>query len=207
MVEQMKDSGFPCEYVYSRLDTFLLTPFMVIAQKLFLRGKKYYGGYGEYSSTKRKAIRKYPLLSHIYQWLLLFDYSLQILIKVKLPLMRGRNLICDRYVYDTVITDLAVDFDYSQNRVKQVLRRLFRLFPRPQLTFLLDVPEEIAYSRKDDVPSMEYLRERRSTYLDIGRELRMTILDGSKTQTEVQSEAKEEISRLALQRYPENGKN
>jgi len=126
---------------------------------------------------------------------LMFDYSLQIIFKVKLPLIFGKNIVCDRYIYDTMITDLSVDMNYSRDKVTNVLKNLLRFFPEPNITFLIDVPEEIAYKRKDDTPSIEYLRERREIYLDVGRKYGMIILDGSKRLEELQLELQSVIKK------------
>ena len=187
---------FECKYVYNRLTPFLLKPWIIVGQKLFLRGKDI-NDYAEYSAIKRRAIRNNPL-SSVYQWLLLLDYSIQVFLKVKIPLMLGKNIVCDRYVYDTLVTDLAVDFGYSDRKVRSVLERFSRLFPKPTLTFLLDVPEEIAYKRKKDIPSMQYLEERRKIYLTVGKQCGMTILDGTKKPGELQNEIENRVFRWNL---------
>jgi len=180
LTDQLNRGGFECKYVYNRLVPFLLKPFIVIGHKLYLRGKNISNNYDEYSTTKRKAIRANPL-SFIYEWLLLLDYSIQVMLKVKIPLMLGKNIVCDRYIYDTLATDLAVDFGYSDQKIERTLNRFLLLFPKPQLIFLVDVPEEIAYQRKDDIPSIHYLRDRRKVYLNIGKVCGMVFIDGSKS--------------------------
>jgi dTMP kinase len=195
LVSQMRDNGIKCKYVYNRQDPFLLRPFMIVGQKLFLRGKDTYEDHEDYAATKRSAIKKNPLLARVYQLLMMFDYSLQVFVKVRIPLLWRRTILCDRYVYDTVVTDLAVDFDYSEDTIMRTIRRFFRVCPRPDLTLLVDVPEEIALARKDDVPSLQYLQERRRLYLKVAETHGMTLLDGSRSQVEVLSEAKQEILR------------
>ena len=195
LVELLNKKGIKCRYVYGRLNPFILKPFILIGDWLFLRGKDISKNYSEYSNTKRKAIEKHSFLSKVYQQILMFDYSLQIIFKVKLPLIFGKNIVCDRYIYDTMITDLSVDMNYSRDKVTNVLKNLLRFFPEPNITFLIDVPEEIAYKRKDDTPSIEYLRERREIYLDVGRKYGMIILDGSKRLEELQLELQSVIKK------------
>ena len=100
--------------------------------------------------------------------------------------MRHKNIVCDRYIYDTVV-DLATDLNYSDSKRNSVLRNFLRLSPKPDMIFLIDLPEEIAYQRKTDVPSINYLRERREIYLNIGKECGMTLLDGSKELGELEN--------------------
>ncbi|MBN2098732.1 MAG: hypothetical protein JW753_03955 [Dehalococcoidia bacterium] len=192
LVGRLGSEGIPSRYVYGRLQPIMLWPVFLVGRKLFLRKKDMYKDYARYSQAK-KGLLDNRVLSAVYECLVLFDYFFQITMKIRLPLAIGRDIVCDRYVYDTVITDLAVDLNYPQWRIGKVLERYLWLFPKPDLVFLVDVPEGIATKRKDDVPSVKYLEERRSLYLQVGREHGMTILDGSKGLDElkhaVQSEA------------------
>lgn len=197
LVKSLNKRGVKCKYVYARLNSFISKSFMLIGRLTFLRGR---GGdipknYLEYSNMKRKVIEKHPFLSRVYQQILLLDHMLQILFKVKLPLMFGENIICDRYIYDTVITDLSVDMNYSKDKIIDLLNNLLYFLPKPDIIFLIDISEEIAYKRKNDIPSIEYLRERRDIYLDVGKEEGMVILDGSKKLEELQCEIEERVFR------------
>lgn len=187
LVELLNKKGVECKYVYARLNPFILKPFILVGNSVFLRRKDISKNYSEYSNTKRNAIVKHPFLSRIYQQILLFDYFFQFFFKVKVPLIFGKNIVCDRYVYDTVITDLSVDMDYSGDRVISLLNKLLCFFPEPDIAFLIDVAEEIAYQRKDDTPSIRYLKDRRDMYLDVGKEYGMVTLDGSKSLDELKN--------------------
>ena len=193
LVELLNEKGIKCKYVYARLNPFILKPFILLGGLVFLRRGEISENYFEYSNTKRRAIEKHSFLSRIYQQILLFDYILQIFFKVKLPLIFGKNIVCDRYIYDTVITDLSVDMNYSRDRVMNLLDNLLRFSPKPDITFLIDVPEKTAYQRKNDTPSIGYLKERRDIYLDVGKEYEMVILNGSKSLKELRKEIRKRL--------------
>lgn len=186
LVEHLRANGIRSRYVYNRYIPILLRPLISMGGFLFLRKKSFFGDYSEYSETKKRAAKKHPFLSKIYQNLLLFDYFFQVLFKIKLPILFGKNIVCDRYIYDTIVTDLSVDFNYSKEEIKNLLDKLLSFFPRPHITFLVDLPEEIAFQRKDDLPSVDYLRDRREKYLYLGKECEMIILDGSMPLEEVE---------------------
>jgi thymidylate kinase len=192
LVAGLETKGFGTRYVYGRLQPIILWPVFLVGRVLLLHRKDMYRDYVGYSQAK-KGLLENRVLSAVYECLVLFDYFFQVTMKIRLPLAIGRDIVCDRYVYDTVITDLAVDLNYPQWRIDKALRRYLWLFPKPDLVFLIDVPEGIANQRKDDVPSVKYLEERRKLYLQVGHEHGMTILDGSKgldeLKTAVQSEA------------------
>lgn len=195
LVKLLNNNGIECKYVYGRLELLILRPFITIGRKIFLRDKDMFKDYAEYSNAKKRAIESNSLLSKVYQQILLFDYLLQLLFKIRLPLFFGRNIVCDRYVYDTVIIDLSVDMDYSETKIKKLLKKCFYIAPKPDLVFLIDLPEEIAYQRKDDTPSITYLKERRGTYSGIGKEYGMVILDGSKSLNELKGLIQKEVFR------------
>ena len=192
LVELLNKKGIDCKYVYGRLEPFILKPFIMIGRLIFLR-RVTPKSYSEYDTTRRNAIKKHLFLSRAYQHLLLFDCTLQIFFKVKLPLIFGKTIVCDRYIYDTVITDLSRYLDYSEDRVTNLLDALLRFFPEPDISFLIDVPEEIAFQRKDDIPSVEYLKMLRKMYLNAGKEYRMVTLDGSKSLEELTSLIKNKV--------------
>jgi len=186
LVDAMEQKGVKAKYVYNRYIPIILRPLMLVGRWLFLRGKDVFENYEDYTDAKKSASKKHPFWATLYQRILLFDYFFQILFKIKLPLFFGKNIVCDRYIYDTIVTDLSVDFNYSKEEIKNLLDKLLSFFPTPHITFLVDLPEEIAFQRKDDLPSVDYLRDRREKYLYLGKECEMIILDGSMPLEEVE---------------------
>ena len=193
LVETMAQKGIECKYVYGRLEPFILKPFIALGGKIFLREVDMFEDYTQYSNVKNRAIKEHSFLFTFYRRILLFDYLLQILFRVRIPFMLGKTIVCDRYVYDTIITDLSVDMNYSKSEITDLIKRFFYIAPRPDLAFLIDLPEEIAFQRKDDTPSIEYLKERRHIYLDVGKEEGMLVLDGSIDLTEIKSLITDEV--------------
>jgi dTMP kinase len=94
-------------------------------------------------------------------------------------LRKGYSVISDRYVYDTVINDLSVDRGLSINDAKMMTTKLWKHFPKPTLTFLIRVPEEVAIKRKNDIPSLNYLRIRNQYYDEILKDEGCFVLDGT----------------------------
>lgn len=191
LVMEMKKRGLKCNYVYGRYKPILLRPVLMLAKFIVLR-RNDIEDYEAYSNAKKDTVGRHLLWAAIYQKILLFDYSLQLLAKIHFPRLFGRNIICDRYVYDTVINDIP-RADDSIEYVERLIERCFRIAPKPDFVFLIDLPEEVAYKRKDDVPSIAYLKERRGIYLEIGEEYDMRILDGSKDLSVLKEQAQKEI--------------
>jgi dTMP kinase len=184
--ENLSNLGFDCRYVYGRIIPIFPRPFMFLGRKIFLRNSNIYTDFDQYS-VKKKRVFSNTLLSALYQNFLLADYLIQVIIKIQLPLILGKTLVSDRYVYDTIITDLSIDLDYSDEKIKSMISNLLKLIPVPDVSFLIDVPEEVAFNRKNDVPDIAYLKERRSNYLKVGKWFNMIVIDGSKNIIEVES--------------------
>ncbi len=177
LVDWMEGQGIQSQYAWNIFEPWLLKPFMKVGKALYLRKKDMFQDYTEYFQA-RSSLFRYPLAAAFFHYCFFSEYLLRALLKVRLPLMRGKNLICDRYVYDAIV-GLAADLDYSDKKIRATVKNLFYLLPRPDLTFLLDLPEETAYQRKDDIPCVDYLRKRRLIYSELAEEYPMTILDGS----------------------------
>ena len=94
-------------------------------------------------------------------------------------------MICDRYIYD-LVASIGVLLDYPLDRTLALLRRCLALVPRPQLVFLLDLPEALAYRRKDDIVSLDFLTVRRDTYLAMARHHEFTVLDATSSSEDLQ---------------------
>jgi dTMP kinase len=186
LVSSLKQKGIVCHYMHSRFQLFMFRPIVWIGRLLFLRRKGVTEDFDKYSHVKRTFFKN-RFHSLIYERLLLFEHCLQAVFKIRIPLLLGRNIICDRYIYDSVITDLAVDMSYSLKKIIRLLSACLIFCPKPNLVFLVDIPVEIANKRKHDIPSMKYLTDRKKLYLEVGRDYKMTILDGTRDLIELES--------------------
>lgn len=196
-INMFLQKGISCKYVYSRFTPFLSKPLTTIGRKLFMAQEDIFKNYEKHSQAKQQLLKN-KMLYFFYQFFILVDYFFQILFKVKLPLILGKNIVCDRYIYDTIITDLAVSLGYSEKVIKNILEKHFYFIPKPDLVFLIDVSEEIAYSRKNDVPCKDYLNDRRQFYLEVSKSAGMVILDGTRNITELVSEIKVKLDELLV---------
>jgi len=191
LVAFLENQGIQSSYIRNRFQPVILKPFIKTGKALFLRNKDMFKDYAEYYTAK-KGLFQSRVVSSLFENAILFEYLLHALLKVRLPLMLGKNVVCDRYVYDTVV-GLAVDLGYSNQKVKRILQRLWHLLPKPDLVFLIDLTEDIAYRRKGDTPSVDFLKYQRQIYLAIGKEYGMVILDGARDLVELEEEIKDRV--------------
>lgn len=185
----LKKNNINAKYVYNTYRPLLLLPAISLARIILLRGKHMYNS--PEGKRVQKIIRNWAV-SNLYMYLVIFDYCFQTFFKVRIPLMFGKIVICDRYVYDLVV-NFAVELNLSVKEMKKQLAKLLYVLPKPNIVFLMDINEEVAYKRKNDIPSREFLTIRRSIYLNIANQYEMEIFDGAKTLEKLQSDLKKVI--------------
>lgn len=128
---------------------------------------------GDSSGLDRQAL----FGKRIYGLLLLQIHLGYIFLVVRNSLRRGENLICDRYIFDSIV-DLRQEFDFHHNFINRI--KYINWIPQPNYKFLLDLPESHAFYRKTDTKSIEFLRERREIYLSLANEFGLKVIDATK---------------------------
>ena len=138
----------------------------------------------EFSFLSESAIGR-DSVKRFYKYFVLLEYLPQILLKVKVKLLLKRSVLCDRYIYDAIV-NMAASLNHSEVAFEKNLR-MIRLFPKPNLIFLVDMEERIAFDRKKDIPSITYLRRRRRLYKILAQTIPVHVLDGTKRPRDLQS--------------------
>jgi len=173
----LKSHGKKCVRVWGAHDSLFLRPIVYLAKRLFIgRHVNPYLDYDEYFSTLNKLAQS-PIGKY-YNFALFAEYCIEIFVKVCIPLMAGYMVVCDRYVFDTTLR-IAVNQGMSVRDHLKLLKKWLRLFPKPDLTIWVDVPSEIAMSRKTDIPSTSYLELRRPYYENISNNFSVAHVDGT----------------------------
>jgi thymidylate kinase len=197
LVRGLAEKGIRVAYVWCRWEPFFLRPLI----------KRWKNKNAERSDSGSAAIRniKRKLLDRpLFRWLWLtsffIDYGLQIFLKVRVKLIKNQLVISDRIFYDSII-DQAVNLgkrsDWLLNSMDSLWMRIF--FPEPQLVIYVDCPEDIAFSRKDDAPDVEYLIDRRKQYLKLAEKYGWMTVDGTMPVEKLANWIKDEtLKRLGL---------
>ncbi len=175
--EHLRANGYNVHYVHGIHFVVLLRPIKRLAQMFFMRGTDEYADYVHYRDVKLAASRRHRSLAALYAAVWFVDYCLQAFHRVTLPIMRKQLVVADRYIYDLLL-NIALATGYPFNFLCRFLPLFFIFNLRPNVVFVVDTPEEIALSRKSDVHSIEYLRERRSQYLMLAQRFGFPVLDG-----------------------------
>ena len=164
VIKQLDYDGNRYCYVWGNLSAYFMIVVRKFGKDLFDIGlNEELSNFKNYQKRKHEIAKKHSFLSWIYLLLSLIEYIPQIWLKMNIRLLLGYSVISDRYIYDRAI-DLAMvlgkDMEWSMNLV----RKLTRIVPIPEYVFFLNLPDELAFSRKGDIPSVEYISERRKYY-------------------------------------------
>ena len=126
---------------YGRYQPLLTKYLMAIGRKLFLKkNKDMFSDYDGYLKDKKSLFRKASIISHLYVSLIIIEYYCETMFKIIIPYKLGYSIVCDRYVYDTIINDITIDMDLSQADTKELLRKFWFFVPKPNITFLIQGP-------------------------------------------------------------------
>jgi thymidylate kinase len=181
LVEILRKNGINSVYSYGRVVPVCSRMVIWLGRRLFLgKSKGKNSDYLSYNVEKKKLIRN-GASARIYEFSILFDQIFQNYVKITPLVFSKKVVVCDRYIYDVVITDLAVDFDLTNEQVLHFTDTLSQIVPKPDLIFFIDAPEEIAFKRKHDTPHLDYLRTRRKIYQAFSRSKSLVTLDGTKS--------------------------
>jgi dTMP kinase len=118
-------------------------------------------------------LRSLETLGQVYRLFLFVDYQLEILIKVRIPLLLGRTVIADRYFYDMIM-----ELQRSRISSERFIMILSKTLPQPLLAFLMDGPESMIFERRGF--AYDELIAKRKLYLQLARKFGLIIVDSSK---------------------------
>jgi len=172
LIEQLRSEGVNTEYLwwFSANDSFLGKIAGSVVQRLAKPIERNTDGFPKVGTVRA-----------LYQLLVLIDF----LLHVWHSSILGKNLVCDRYIYDIVVF-FATELHYSESKAKNLIRLLKTVTPKPLVAFLVDVPAEIAMQRKHDIPSSEQHERLRKLYFDLVKgDTTVKLIDGTKRLEEI----------------------
>jgi thymidylate kinase len=151
------------------------------------------GAGGGEAAVGRARLRKPVGL--LWAWANALDLALLYQWKVRLPLVTGKVIICDRYVADAAV-EIAHRLGVDDPMSLAAVRTLALLAPTPDAGYLLDLPAELAARRSLDPEDADEMAAQRDLYHRMASRLRLRAL-------EVAGEFDETNDRLVLEALQE----
>jgi thymidylate kinase len=151
ILKHLREKGIKCQYKWLRFHYLFSLPLLAFCRvvgytRLSTLGNSQRCSYHEFYKSR--------FVSDIYPWILFFDTFLFITIKVYIPMFFGISIVCDRFVYDTLIdTDVATK---DHEIYKKPVGKLFlKLIPKNGKFIMLFLEKPLIFLRrpelKDDV--------------------------------------------------------
>jgi thymidylate kinase len=137
--------------------------------------------------ARKSILMKYSLVRMLWSSMTYVEHIFQINKEIRVKLRDGWVVVCDRYMWDSSI-DMAVLNNKKPEWLSCWINRLFRkLIPHPTITLLIDIPPDEALRRKNDIPSLEYVKTRAVLYRYLAENYPLTVIDGCNDVANVQN--------------------
>jgi thymidylate kinase len=154
--------GLRTRYYWSRCGNSWFIRLLSTRGSTFISGKKNAES-DKIGAPGRKGRLQNGIVRFFWSYMVSIDMILTYFFHVKLKLLRGRAVICDRYVYDAAAEiESALQTNDKLNRL--AIKLMLVLTPRPDISYLLDLPEEVCVQRKNENTDIEYLQQQRRAY-------------------------------------------
>ena len=185
LIEKLKKQGKMYEYRWVRFHHLLSLPLLVIARLMGLSeietlksGEKI--GYHYFNQSK--------FISFLYPPLLFFDTLIYAIIKVYLPLyIFNKNLVCDRFVIDTLI-DLMISTGKTNLYHLKIGKLYLNLIPEDTKILILITNERVLRSRRTDVMYDKNLKMKIKSYRKFLNYKNVLLVDASSPLKDVHEE-------------------
>ncbi|MDD4856913.1 MAG: hypothetical protein PHD74_02270 [Candidatus Krumholzibacteria bacterium] len=179
LAERLRAAGIPATEVWNRWKPTVSAVFIRLAKR-YLKARETLkeGDYRGFTEAKRREMKSGWRRS-LWQLLVWSEYAAQVRARLFMRRATGTAVLCDRYVYDTLI-DVAVNFSVAPENLKDLMdHRLLSLFPKPAVVIFIDIDPETGAARKSDGTPAAYLADRRGYYTSLAQALEAPIIDGS----------------------------
>lgn len=175
---KLTDAGTRSRAVWNRWEPLFSAPFIRLAKRyLASHDRADTGDYRGFTGAKQRTMKS-RWKREAWQLMAWTEYALQVHWRTLARRIGGTTVICDRYVYDTLI-DIAINFSLAPRELPALMGHpLLSLFPKPALVIFIDIDPETGAARKSDGTPPAYLADRRPYYTELARILNMPLVDG-----------------------------
>jgi thymidylate kinase len=164
LMQRLSVQGVKAQHVWMRFPFFFSLPLLAYA-----RWKRYswheerdgmHHGYWDF--------RRSWLLRRAFPWIFLLDAAIVALLRIYLPIWRGENVVCERFVLD-MLADLIVACDDPALLNKPPGAWFIKLIPHRANTVILELDAETIRTRRPDLKTDCKLEARLQAFRRIAR--------------------------------------
>lgn len=157
---------------------------------LLLLGYCRVAGFTTYENINGTVVGKHrfytsKFISYVYPRLLYIDLLPIYLSKVLIPRFMGWTVICDRFVFDTIV-DLMIDLNDDHFHETSIGKKYLRLIPKDAKLVLLDLDLELIHKRRPELIADMLLARRKELYHKLAYMYRIPVVDNTQSVSLVQ---------------------
>lgn len=197
LMKFLETRGLRCKQVWFRWTAFLSYPFLAICRLLGYTRLKVNPRndmcFSEHLFYRNRAVAK------VWTWISVFDMCVHYLLRIRIPVRLGYRILCDRFVLDGIV-DLMHDTGNYDLLRDTIGKFLVALMLNESIVLALDANEQEAFRRKRDIPSIDYLKARRATYLRLARVIKLPVIDGCRRPGEIHERIVDNLMRYGKDR-------
>lgn len=173
ILEHLREKGIKCQYKWLRFHHLFSLPLLAFCR---VAGYTRLSTLGNSQKCSYHEFYKSRFVSAIYPWILFFDTFLFAILKVYIPMFFGISIVCDRFVYDTLI-DLEVATKDHEIYKKPVGKLFLKLIPKNAHFLMLDLDKSIIFSRRPELKDDLTFDERYALYENLPSRFNINVED------------------------------
>lgn len=182
LIDRLREKGINCEYKWLRFYHFFSSPLLAFARLMGLSEVKTLENGGKIGYHY---FYKSRVISSLYLIFLFIDTLVLIIIKIYIPIkLFKKTIVCDRFVYDTIV-DLMVSTRNYEIYKSKIGELFLGLIPKDSKIIMLVMDEEILKKRREDVMYDKTLNLRIKLYKKLAGEFGIPMIDASLPMEEV----------------------
>lgn len=176
ILEHLREKRINCQYKWLRFYHLFSLPLLAFCR---IAGYTRLSTLGNFQKCSYHEFYKSRFISAIYPWFLFFDMLLFTTINVYIPMFFGISIVCDRFVYDTLI-DTAVAVKDHEIYKKSVGKLFLKLIPKNANFVMLDLDKSTIFSRRPELKDDATFDERYLLYKEFSNEFKINIIFNGK---------------------------
>ncbi len=186
LLKNLKDCGVRSKYTWFRFYHFSSLLLLAYCRMVALTVFEIKDG----QKVGRHEFYRSKIISTLYPLLLFIDMLPMYFIKISLPRRLGYTIVCDRYIYDTLV-DLMIDLREFEIHKKFFGELFMGLLPKNTIVIHLDLDEKIIRERREDLKVDQSLELRRKLYSKLSQDLDIPTIENDRSIDEVHIEIAE----------------
>ncbi len=181
IIEHLRRKGIKCQYKWLRFHHFFSFPLLAFCRVM---GYTRVSTLGDSQKCSYHEFYKSRFISSVYPWILFVDTFLFTTVKVYIPMFFGISIVCDRFIYDTLI-DLAVATKRTDIHKEFVGKLFLKLIPKNAHFVMLSLEKSIILLRRPELKNDLTFDERYALYEDLSSQFNIDVEENRGSMSQV----------------------